>query len=301
MALSTAKRVQEVYKAKEARWVGTGFPTRNVVSYHRIAHDISPFLNVDLIGPHEFDGSDERLGASEIPYKGLDIVTLMYDGEIEHLDSKGNLGTLGSGDVQWVTAGRGVVFEENHEEEFSQTGGRLEMVRIWVNLPQAHKHLAPQYQLFQFGGLPRVDLPEDAGFVRAIAGEVNGVAGPAQVRTPLALLDMRLKQGKQIVLPFPASWTVMLLVVDGKIGVENGQAIDTSELVRFDHQGSEIEFQAHLNTTAVLMAGEPILEQVTAQEGFVMNSQDEVIQAMQDYKLGRFGVVSQEQETEVDP
>lgn len=300
MALSTAKRVIDVFKAKETRWLGDGFPLRNVIDYHRIGHEISPFLSVDLVGPYDFDSSGERLGADEFPYKGLDIVTLMYDGQIEHLDSKGNLALLNEGDVQWVTAGRGLVFEENHTEEFDANGGRMEAVRIWINLPCIHKMLPPQYQLFQFGGLPRVDLPEDSGFVRPIAGTLNGVEGPAMTRTPMAILDMRLKQGGMIALPFPNDWTVMLLVVDGKIGVENGQAVNSGELVRFDHAGTAIEFQAHLNTTAVLMAGEPIHESISAQEGFVMNTPDEVVQAMQDYKLNRFGEVSQEHETGIE-
>jgi redox-sensitive bicupin YhaK (pirin superfamily) len=300
MALSTAKRVVDVFKAKETRWLGDGFPLRNVIDYHRIGHEISPFLSVDLIGPYEFERSDERLRADEFPFKGLDIVTLMYDGEIEHLDSKGNLGTLSEGDVQWVTAGRGLVFEENHTEEFDSNGGRLEAVRIWINLPSVHKLLPSQYQMFQFGGLPRVDLPEDAGFVRPIAGSINGVDGPAMTRTPLLLLDMRLKQGGMITLPFPNEWTVMLLVVDGKVGVESGRAINSGELVRFDHAGTAIEFQANLNTTAILMAGEPILEPLSAQDGFAMNTQDEVMQAMQDYRLGRFGEVSQEHETGIE-
>jgi redox-sensitive bicupin YhaK (pirin superfamily) len=296
MAISTAKRVKEVFRAKEERWVGDGFPTRNVVSYHRIAHEISPFLNIDLIGPSDFDKSSERLGAGELPYKGLEIVTLMYDGEIEHIDGSGNVSTLGDGDVQWVTAGSGLVLEENHSEEFDERGGRLEMVRIWVNLPAIHKHLPPRFQVFEFGGLPRVDLPNEAGYVRAIAGELNGVAGPAETRSPLALMDMRLKQGKQIVLPFPSNWTVMILVVDGKVGVENGQSIDSGEVVLFDHEGSEVEIQAHLNTTAVLLAGEPILEPVSVQEGFAMNTPEDVIDAMQQYRTGKFGAIQTEQE-----
>jgi len=289
MALSTAKRVREVFSAKDERWVGDGFPVRNVVSYHRVAHEISPFLSVDLIGPSDFDRSDERRGSGEVAYKGLEVVTIVYDGEIEHIDAQGNLTTLADGDVEWMTAGRGLVTEESHSEEFDANGGRLEMVRIWVNLPSLDKMFAPRYQLFKFGGLPRVDLPNDAGFVRAIAGEINGVAGPAETRTPMALMDMRLKQGKQIVLPFPAEWTVMLLVVDGKLGVENGMAIDTAEVVQFDHLGTEIEVQAHLNTTAVLLAGAPILEPVSVQDGFAMNSPEEVISAVQEYRTGQLG------------
>ncbi len=300
MALQTAKRVLGVHEPQDERWIGDGFPTRNVIGHHRIGHEISPFLSVDLIGPHEFDRSGERPGESELPFKGLEVVTIVYDGEIEHLDSKGNMGKLGPGDVQWVTAGRGVVFEENHSEAFTDAGGRMEMVRIWINLPAVHKLLPPKYQLFKFGGLPRVDLPDDAGSIRPIAGTLNGVEGPALTRTPIALLDMRLKQGNPIRLPFPQDWSVMLLVLDGKIGVENGQSIDTGQLVRFDRQGSEVEFQAHMNTRAILMAGEPILEQLSAQDGFAMNTQEEVISAMQEYRLNRFGEVTQEAETAVE-
>jgi redox-sensitive bicupin YhaK (pirin superfamily) len=300
MALSTAKRVREIFKAKDERWSGDGFPTRNVLSYQRIAHEVSPFLLVDLVGPHDFDPAKDQLGADEMPYKGIEVVTLVYDGEIDHLDSRGNFSTLDAGDVQWATAGSGVVIEERHSEEFTANGGRLEMARVWVNLPAIHKLLPPRYQKFESGGLPRVDLPDDAGYARVVAGECCGIAGPAQTRTPLVMADLRLKQGKPIALPFPPDWTALLLVLDGQVSVENGQAVNTAELVQFDQIGLEATFQAQLNTSALLLAGEPILEPVTGQDGFVMNTQDQVISAMQDYRLGRLGEVSTEHETGVE-
>jgi len=297
MATLIAKRVLDIHSAQEPKWVGDGFPVRNVVSYNRIAHEISPFLQVDLIGPHDFERTGERLGSEEMPYKGMELVTLMYDGEIEHIDSRGNFGTVGAGDVQWATAGSGIVYEEKHSEGFCDSAGRLSMVRIWVNLPKVHKLFPPRYQLFKFGGLPRVDLPADAGYMFVVAGEVAGEQAPVETRSPIVILDMRLKEGGEIELPFPPEWSVMVLVTDGKLGVENGQSIDTGQLARFDQLGAAVEIQAFQNTSAVLMAGLPIIEPVTAEGGIVMNTPDEVLSAVQDYQSGRMGKVSQEDQT----
>jgi hypothetical protein len=269
----------------------------NVVSYNRIAHEISPFLQVDLIGPHDFERTGERLGVEEMPYKGMELVTLMYDGEIEHIDSRGNFGTVGPGDVQWATAGSGIVYEEKHSEGFCDSAGRLSMVRIWVNLPKVHKLFPPRYQLFKFGGLPRMDLPGDAGYLFVVAGEVGGLEAPTETCSPIVMLDMRLKEGGEMELPFPPEWSVMVLVTDGKLGVENGQSIDTGQLARFDQLGAAVEIQAFQNTSAVLMAGLPIIEPVTAEGGIVMNTPDEVLSAVQDYQSGRMGKVSQEEQT----
>src|SRR6266566_2644297 len=196
------KRIAEIRAAPGGHWVGDGFPVRTVFGYDN-AEAVSPFLLLDYAGPFHFPPADKRRGVGEHPHRGFETVTILYSGEVEHRDSGGGGGKIGPGDVQWMTAGAGVVHEEMHSWEYTRRGGPFEAIQLWVNLPKQLKMTTPRYQTLLAGGIPEVALSDDAGSVRVIAGEFNGVTGSAQTFTPVGLWEIRLTSGRGAIVPVP--------------------------------------------------------------------------------------------------
>lgn len=197
------KKILGIYSAPRPHWVGDGFPVRSLFSYHTHAKQLSPFLLLDYAGPAEFAPSNHKRGVGQHPHRGFETVTIVYKGEVSHHDSTGQGGTIGPGDVQWMTAGSGILHEEYHSDAFARSGGTLEMVQLWVNLPAKDKRAPAGYQAITDQQIPVVALPDAAGMVRVIAGEKDGATGPARTFTPMNVWDMRLNQG---VLP---SWKAL--------------------------------------------------------------------------------------------
>jgi hypothetical protein len=206
------KPIQRVVRNAGPHWVGDGFPVRSLFSYGEDAEEVSPFLLLDYGGPHEFAPTDRQLGVGEHPHRGFETVTIVYEGSLEHRDSTGSHGTIGPGDVQWMTAASGVVHAEFHSREFARTGGRFEMVQLWVNLPASEKMSPPRYQEILDRQIHRVHLPQDAGTARVIAGAWDGVAGAARTVTPLSVFDLRLNAIQYVTAPAPDGHTAILLV-----------------------------------------------------------------------------------------
>jgi redox-sensitive bicupin YhaK (pirin superfamily) len=282
------RKLSRVYRAAAPHWVGDGFPVRTMMSYNTQGADISPFLLLDYAGPAEFSPSAEPRGVGQHPHRGFETVTVVYQGEVEHRDTAGNQGRIGPGDVQWMTAAKGILHEEMHGRAFAEAGGTLEMVQLWVNLPAKHKMSAPRYQEIRDGTIPAVALGGDGSVARIIAGAYNGTKGPARTVTPLDLWDLRLKAGNRTELTLPDGHTALVLVLKGSVAVNGGEIVNSAELALFDRAGERIALDARADSTLLVMSGEPIDEPIVGYGPFVMNTRAEIDQAMADFRAGRF-------------
>lgn len=271
-------------------WVGNGFPVRSVFNYNEHGRELSPFLLLDYAAPHSFPPGKEKRGVGGHPHKGFETVTVVYQGELEHRDSSGGGGKIGPGDVQWMTAGSGIVHEEFHSEDFTRKGGALQMVQLWVNLRARDKSAKPGYQTLLKAQIPVVPL-HDAGTVRVIAGEYGGRKGPAKVFTRINLWDVTFRGGKSAELPLPDGDTTTILVLSGEVRLSDTQSAKEGDLAHFSRTGQNIQVTAASDATLLLLSGEPIDEPIVGHGPFVMNTRAEIQQAFEDYQLGRMGEI----------
>lgn len=285
------KHVTGVYTAPRPHWVGDGFPVRSLFSYRSHAQQLSPFLLLDYAGPHTFAPDDKKRGVGEHPHRGFETVTLVYHGEVEHRDSTGRGGVIGPGDVQWMTAGAGILHEEFHSEAFTRTGGELEMVQLWVNLPAKDKMTAPGYQSITREFIPTMALPDEAGTVRVIAGNYLDAKGPAHTFSPLNVWDMRLHQGRPVTITQPGGWSTALVVLKGSITVNGSTSANEAQLVVFSQEGESFHLEANSDASVLLLSGEPLNEPIVGYGPFVMNSKQEIAEAVRDFNSGRFGQI----------
>jgi redox-sensitive bicupin YhaK (pirin superfamily) len=282
-----AKQIFKVRRGVHPHWVGDGFPVRTLFSYHDRWMD--PFLLLDYAEPYEFPPSQKPRGVGEHPHKGFETVTIVYQGELEHRDSAGNRGTIGAGDVQWMTAASGIVHEEFHSGPFTRSGGTFEVAQLWVNLPSAAKRVPPRYQAISSAKIPTV--PVDESSIRVIAGELHGTTGPAQTFTAVSLWDLQVVPERELQLPVPAGHTAAIMVRRGSIWLNHSENAQAADLAVFDREGDQIRLKAEVPSAALLLAGEPIHESVVGQGPFVMNSAEEIRQAFADYQSGAMGHV----------
>lgn len=287
MTLKT-KEIFKINRSTEEHWVGDGFPVRTLMFYQEQGADISPFLMLDYAGPAEFSPSDRPRGVGQHPHRGFETVTIVYQGEVEHRDNAGNAGKIGPGDVQWMTAARGILHEERHSHDFTKKGGTLEMVQLWVNLPAKDKMSAPHYQTILKNDIPVVKLDNGGGVIRVIAGDYTDTNGAAKTFTPVNLWDLRLNQGHKIDLQFPKGFNSMLLVLGGTVVVNKTESIKEKELVIFELKGDVISLESLSDASILVLSGEPINEPIVGQGPFVMNTKNEIEQAFLDYRQGRF-------------
>lgn len=285
------KSVIGVYSAPRQHWVGNSFPVRSLFSYHGMGPELSPFLLLDRAGPMQFEPTSNVRGVGQHPHRGFETVTIVYKGQVAHRDSTGQGGIIGDGDVQWMTAASGILHEEFHSEEFSRAGGMLDMVQLWVNLPAKDKMSAPGYQAIEDKHIPRVPLPNGAGELRVIAGEYGGNKGPAHTFSPMHVWDLHLKAGVPLQLPAPNGWNTAVTVLHGAVTVNEGTMAKEAELVVLDRSGEGLALQASSDSVVLLLSGEPIDEPVVGHGPFVMNTQEEIEQAFQDFTRGKFGQI----------
>jgi redox-sensitive bicupin YhaK (pirin superfamily) len=283
------KKLRRIQRGSGRHWVGDGFPVQTLFSYSALGEMLSPFLLLDYAGPVEFPPTGERLGVGEHPHRGFETVTVVYDGEVEHRDSSGGGGSIGPGDVQWMTAGSGIVHEEFHGREYARRGGRFEMIQLWVNLPARDKMTPPRYQGILSRQIPSVALPDGRGSVRVIAGEYAGAKGPAETFTPIHMWDLRLVGGEPTELPLPDGYTTALVVLKGTLIVDGGETVAAAEVAVFDRAGSILRIDDASDATALLLCGQPIDEPIVGSGPFVMNTREEIEQAFRDYREGRMG------------
>lgn len=283
------KKLIGIYTSPRGHWVGDGFPVRTLFSYDNLGKHISPFLLLDHAGPADFTPTTERRGVGQHPHRGFETVTIVYDGEVEHRDSTGAGGTIGPGDVQWMTAARGIIHEEFHSEAFARQGGALEMVQLWVNLPAKDKMADAGYQTIVDGDIPVLALANEAGQLRLIAGEFDGAHGPARTFTPIDVWDLRLSAGKPVTLDLHAGRNTALVILRGTVLVNGEEVARQGQLVLFERDGKQISLEANDDAKVLLLSGEPIDEPIVGHGPFVMNTEQEIHQAFEDFHSGRFG------------
>lgn len=287
------KALHRLHHSSSTHWVGNGFPVRSVFDYDGLGRELSPFLLLDYAPPQEFPsgagGKGERRGVEAHPHKGFETVTVVYQGELEHRDSSGGGGTIGVGDVQWMTAGRGIVHEEFHSEAFTSQGGLLQMAQLWVNLPARDKSAPPRYQTLRREDMTELPLPGGAGLVRVIAGSFEARQGPAKTFTPIDLWDVTLRARKTATLPLTDGHTAAFLLIEGTVLIQELRTANEGDLAIFEREGHHVTLRAETECRLLLMAGEPIDEPIVGYGPFVMNTRQEIEQAFQDYQLGRMG------------
>jgi redox-sensitive bicupin YhaK (pirin superfamily) len=282
--------MENIIRDVPMHWVGDGFPVRSLFSYHG-GNAFDPFLLLDYGGPYEFSPAEKHRGVGEHPHRGFETVTIVYQGELEHRDSSGSHGSIGPGDVQWMTAASGVVHEEFHGERFTSTGGTFEMVQLWVNLPAEKKMSPPRYQGILAAEIPRVTLPDEAGTARIIAGEFAGTRGAAQTFTPINVWDLQLHAESEATLPMPSDHTSLLIVQKGDIAV-NEVPLKPVELIALADGASSVRLRATTQAQVLVLTGQPLNESVSGEGPFVMNTREQIREAFEDYHAGRMGRLS---------
>jgi len=286
------KKILTTYGPPRGHWVGDGFPVRSLFSYDRMgASNISPFLLLDYAGPSEFPPAQRPRGVGQHPHRGFETVTVVYSGELEHRDTSGAGGLIGEGDVQWMTAGAGIVHEEFHSQQFTEQGGLLNMVQLWVNLPASAKDTPAAYQTLLNKDIPRVSLEDDGGALRVIAGEYLEHKGPANTFTPINVWDLKLEPGARVNLPVPKGHTTLVAVLNGSVQINDTDVLREAELANLDREGQEIVLESNNDARLLVLSGEPIDEPVVGYGPFVMNTEEEIKQAMLDFQSGKFGAL----------
>lgn len=283
------KNIIGIYTSPRAHWVGDGFPVRTLFSYDSLGKHISPFLLLDHAAATEFTPTTERRGVGQHPHRGFETVTIVYKGELEHRDSTGSGGKIGPGDVQWMTAAKGILHEEFHSADFAKSGGTLEMVQLWVNLPAKDKMADAGYQTLLDADIPTIALKDQAGSLRLIAGEFAGHKGPARTFTPIDVWDIRLNAGKLLTLDLHEGRNTALVVLRGTLQVNGQEVVREGQLALFERDGDQLSLEANQDAVVLLLSGEPIDEPIVGHGPFVMNTEQEIHQAFTDFQSGRFG------------
>lgn len=299
--MTAFKSVRKIMPAQRPHWVGNGFNVYPVFAQLAFTNELSPWLMFDYAAPKKFEPTSQRRGVGQHPHRGFETVTIAFQGEVEHADSVGNRDVIGPGDVQWMTAGRGIIHEEYHSTNFAKAGGTFEMCQLWLNLPKKDKMHKPKYQPILTGDIPRVPLRaaaaeacdeggESVGSVRVVAGELHGTRGPAATFSPVELWDVELEKANQPVeLPVPAGHNTVVFVRSGEISVE-GQTVGPQGVALMSRGGDALRLSARrANTQVLLLGGEPLEEPIAHQGPFVMNTEKEIRQAMADFNSGKMG------------
>jgi redox-sensitive bicupin YhaK (pirin superfamily) len=287
--MATLKKVVDVYESKSTHWVGDGFPVRNLIPSTGLEREVSPFLLLDYAGPKYFPPSDKPRGVDEHPHRGFETVTIAYQGSVAHRDSGGNAGTIGPGDVQWMTAASGVVHEEKHESDFTSKGGTFEMIQLWVNLPRALKMSAPKYQTILSNQIPQVEFGK-GGYARVIAGDLNGVKGAASTFTPVNLFDVRINAGESAQLNLPAGFNTAVFLLRGAVELNSSSVVEgEAKIALLETDGDLLQIDARQDSVLLVLSGQAIDEPVASYGPFVMNTRAELAQAVDDYRAGKMG------------
>jgi quercetin 2,3-dioxygenase len=289
--MSTKKTIEAIIAPPAPHMVGDGFRVHSFFPGGRIDKKrMSPFFLMDYGSKVEFSPRDEPRGVGVHPHRGFETVTIAYHGRIAHHDSAGNSGIIGKGDVQWMTAASGLLHKEYHEESFSKAGGLFQMVQLWVNLPAKYKMTAPKYQEITNAMMGNYSVPHDKGVVEVIAGEYNNTKGPASTFTPLQVYNARLKKGAKVELSFPSTYNTGILVIEGSALI-NDEPAATDHFVLFKNDGELISIEATEDAILLVLSGEPIDEPIAQYGPFLMNTWEELEQAISDVSAGKFGVL----------
>lgn len=283
------KKVERIVAPPPVHWVGDGFKVHGFFPHGPLTGErMSPFFLLDYNALTEFPPREEPFGVGPHPHRGFETVTIAYKGKVEHHDSRGGGGIIGEGDVQWMTAGSGLLHKEFHEQEYNRAGGPFQMVQLWVNLPAKDKMTPPQYQAITNAEIGRVKLAL-GGEVEIIAGEFGGVKGPATTFSPVHLYNLKMKQGETVELSYPAGYTTALLALEGSALINGEEKLSLNNLALFEREGEDLRIAALEDSIFLLMSGEPLNEPIAQYGPFLMNTQAEIAQAIDDFQQGKFG------------
>ncbi|MAU72447.1 MAG: short-chain dehydrogenase [Pseudozobellia sp.] len=287
----STRNIELVVPPRPPHFVGDGFRVHNFIpsSFRLTMERMSPFILMDYNSKFYFPPSEEPKGVGVHPHRGFETVTIAYKGKVAHHDSAGGGGVIGEGGVQWMTAASGVLHKEYHEEEFSKKGGEFQMVQLWVNLPAKFKMSAPKYQALNREDMNVHTLENGLGDIEVIAGQYGHTKGSASTFTPMHLFNAKLKEGGEATFTFPKDYNTALLVIEGEIIVNNEEKVPTDHFVLFENNGEDFDIRATENAVVLILSGEPIEEPIAAQGPFVMNTKEELVQAIEDFNLGKFG------------
>jgi len=282
--------VELIMTPPEPHFVGDGFRVHTFIpsSYRVDMYRMNPFIMLDYNSKHFFEPSENPRGVGVHPHRGFETVTIAYKGRVAHHDSSGGGGVIGEGDVQWMTAASGVLHKEYHEESFSKEGGWFQMVQLWVNLPSKYKMSAPKYQAIKNSEMMNIAVGDSGSFIELIAGEFQGIKGPANTFSPVHISNAKLIAGESVTYTFPKHYNTALIVIDGEILI-NGEQVGTDHFVLMSNNDEQFDFKATSNSVVLVLSGEPIIEPIAAHGPFVMNSRDELVQAFRDFEAGKFG------------
>jgi len=283
------RTIEKITKPGTPHFVGDGFRVHNFIPGTSTMERMDPFIMLDYNSKYNFPPTNTPKGVGVHPHRGFETVTIAYKGLVEHNDSSGGGGIIGEGDVQWMTAASGVLHKEFHETEWSKTGGEFQMVQLWVNLPAKDKMSPPKYQAISNSEMKKVTLPDHAGEVEIIAGDYKGNKGPATTFSPIHMFNVKLKKGSKIPLEFPANYTTALLMVEGHAKVNHTSEVLQDHFAMFNTDGDTFTVEALSDTVILVLSGEPLKEPIAAHGPFVMNSQEEIMEAFQDFNTGKFG------------
>ncbi len=285
------KNIEAVIAPREPHYVGDGFRVHNFIpsGYHLDMKRMDPFIMLDYNSKFHFPATDKPKGVGVHPHRGFETVTIAYEGSVSHHDSSGGGGTIHQGDVQWMTAASGVLHKEYHAEEFYKQGGIFQMVQLWVNLPAKDKMSAPKYQAIEHKSIPTVEV--ENGIIEVIAGEYNQTKGAASTFSPVNMLNAKLNEGGKANFSFPANYNTVLLVIEGEVKVNNQEVVPTDHLLLFTNEGENFSIEATANSVVLILSGEPLNEPIASYGPFVMNTQEQIREAFDDFNNGKFGTL----------
>ena len=285
------KNIEAVIAPREPHFVGDGFRVHNFIpsGYHLDMRKMDPFIMLDYNSKFHFPATDKPKGVGVHPHRGFETVTIAYEGSVSHHDSSGGGGTIHQGDVQWMTAASGVLHKEYHAEEFYKQGGIFQMVQLWVNLPAKDKMSTPKYQAIEHKDIPTVEV--ENGFIEIIAGEYNQTKGAASTFSPVNMLNAKLNEGGKANFSFPANYNTVLLVIEGEVKVNNQEVVPTDHLLLFTNEGEDFSIEATANSVVLILSGEPLNEPIASYGPFVMNTQEQIREAFDDFNNGKFGTL----------
>ncbi len=291
----SVKQIELTVAPPAPHMVGDGFRVHNFIpSVYRLEMQrMDPFIMMDYNSKFMFPPTDERRGVGVHPHRGFETVTIAYKGKVAHHDSAGNSGTIGEGEVQWMTAASGILHKEYHDESFSRSGGLFQMVQLWINLPSKYKMSEPKYQAIDREKIVTCNLPNESGHIEIIAGKYKDLKGAAETFTPVNLFNVFLNANKSTDFEFPSHYNTFLLVIEGSIKVNQSETIETNHLVLFENKGEKFQIEAEENSIVLVLSGEPINEPIVANGPFVMNTKTELIQAFRDFHAGKFGYLAE--------
>lgn len=288
--MTTSRSIEMIFTGPRPHWVGNGFYVNNYFpSGQNLLARFTPFILLDYNAPREINPSLMPKGIGPHPHRGFETVTFAFEGAVEHHDNKGNHGIIYPGDVQWMTAGAGIMHKEYHEKEFSKQGGVFHMIQLWVNLPQKDKLTEPRYQAITNDQMGKVFLPDHQGTITVVSGDFEGTKGPEKTFSPMNIYTITLKQGGKVTLNEPAHFNFGLLILSGALKV-NGNEAKTKDFVLFKNEAGEVTIEAASDDAQIfVLSGEPIDEPIAAGGPFVMNTREELRQANEDFNNGKFG------------